>query len=98
MTFGLWIVQILLALLFLYTGGMKLVLPRVGRCYHAGPDLAGGGAPLGVHRLRSLCASKRPTASMISSPAALLRKERIQISGHSDLILKAFYLLLLFWR
>jgi len=27
MTYGLWIVQVLLALLFLFTGGMKLVLP-----------------------------------------------------------------------
>jgi len=28
MTYGLWIVQVLLALLFLFTGGMKLVLPQ----------------------------------------------------------------------
>ena len=34
----------------------------------------------------------------IRLPAALLRKYRIQIAGHGDLILKAFDLLLLFWR
>ncbi len=27
MTYALWIVQVLLALIFLFTGGMKLVLP-----------------------------------------------------------------------